>query len=84
MIIAGGGVAGLAASRALRLKGMNDFVMLELEDRAGGNSKGGVVGGISCPLGAHYLPVPSEQAPQAADLCNLLEELGVRQRIAGR
>ena len=58
--------------------------MLELEDRAGGNSKGGVVGGIGCPLGAHYLPVPSEQAPQAADLCNLLEELGVRQRVSGR
>ncbi len=84
VIIAGGGVAGLAAARALRLQGMNDFVMLELEDRAGGNSKGGAVNGIACPLGAHYLPVPSEQAPQAADLRNLLEEVGVRQRIAGR
>ena len=84
IIIAGGGVAGLAAARALRLKGVNDFVMLELEDRAGGNSKGGVVNGITCPLGAHYLPVPSEQAPQAANLRDLLEELGVRQREAGR
>jgi hypothetical protein len=63
---------------------VNDFVMLELEDRAGGNSKGGAVNGITCPLGAHYLPVPSEQAPQAADLRNLLEELGVRKRVAGR
>mgnify|MGYP000054623356 CR=1 FL=1 len=72
IIIAGGGVAGLAAARALRLQGINDFVVLELEDRAGGNSKGGAVSGksgsILCPLGAHYLPVPSEQAPQAADL----------------
>ena len=84
IIIAGGGVAGLAAARALRLQGINDFVLLELEDRAGGNSKGGTVNGITCPLGAHYLPVPSEQAPQAADLRNLLEELGVRQRVAGR
>jgi predicted NAD/FAD-dependent oxidoreductase len=84
VIIAGGGVAGLAAARALRLQGINDFVMLELEDRAGGNSKGGEVNGITCPLGAHYLPVPSEQAPQAADLRNLLEELGVCQRVAGR
>ena len=88
VIIAGGGVAGLAAARALRLQGINDFVMLELEDRAGGNSKGGAMTGkngvIPCPLGAHYLPVPSEQAPQAADLRDLLEELGVRQRIAGR
>ena len=84
VIIAGGGVAGLATARALRLQGINDFVMLELEDRAGGNSKGGEVNGITCPLGAHYLPVPSEQAPQAADLRNLMEELGVRQRVAGR
>ena len=68
----------------MRLQGINDFVLLELEDRAGGNSKGGVVNGITCPLGAHYLPVPSEQAPQAADLRNLLEELGVRQRVSGR
>ena len=84
VLIAGGGVAGLAAARALRLQGINDFVMLELEDRAGGNSTGGAVNGITCPLGAHYLPVPSEQAPQAADLRDLLEELGVRRRIAGR
>ena len=88
VIIAGGGVAGLAAARALRLQGVNDFVLLELEDRAGGNSKGGTMTGkngvIPCPLGAHYLPVPSEQAPQAADLRDLLEELGVRQRVSGR
>ena len=84
VIIAGGGVAGLAAARALRLQGINDFVMLELEDRAGGNSKSGAVNGTTCPLGAHYLPVPSEKAPQAADLRNLLEELGVRQRLSGR
>ena len=40
IIIAGGGVAGLAAARTLRLQGINDFVLLELEDCAGGNSKG--------------------------------------------
>jgi hypothetical protein len=81
VVIAGGGVAGLAAARALRLKGMNDFVLLELEDEAGGNSRGGVVNGIACPLGAHYLPLPSDDAPEVQ---NLLEELGLRQRVAGR
>ena len=55
-LIAGGGVAGLAAARALRQRGIDDFVVLELEDSAGGNSRGGTVGGIACPLGAHYLP----------------------------
>nr|WP_315480199.1 FAD-dependent oxidoreductase [uncultured Rhodoferax sp.] len=80
-VIAGGGVAGLAAARALRLRGMGDFALLELEDSAGGNARAGVVGGIPCPLGAHYLPLPSDDAPEVQDL---LEELGLRQRVAGR
>jgi len=81
VLIAGGGVAGLAAARALRLKGVDDFALLELEDSAGGNSRGGTVNGIACPLGAHYLPLPSDNAPDVQDL---LEELGLRQRVAGR
>lgn len=81
VLIAGGGVAGLAAARGLRLKGIEDFALLELEDHAGGNSRAGAVGGIACPLGAHYLPVPGDGAP---DVQNFLEELGLRQRVAGR
>jgi predicted NAD/FAD-dependent oxidoreductase len=81
VLIAGGGVAGLAAARALRLRGMDDFAMLELEDSAGGNSRGTVVGGLACPLGAHYLPLPGDDAPEVQDL---LEELGLRTRVSGR
>lgn len=81
VLIAGGGVAGLAAARALRLRGMDDFALLEMEDTAGGNSRGGQLGGLACPLGAHYLPLPSDDAPEVQDL---LEELGLRQRLAGR
>jgi len=81
VVIAGGGVAGLAAARALRLAGIDDFVLLELEDEAGGNSRGGMVGGIACPLGAHYLPLPGEAAHEVQDL---LEEFGLRRRVAGR
>jgi predicted NAD/FAD-dependent oxidoreductase len=81
LLILGGGVAGLAAARALRLKGHDDFALLELEDSAGGNSRGGVVNSITCPLGAHYLPVPGDAAHEVQDL---LEELGLRQRVAGR
>jgi predicted NAD/FAD-dependent oxidoreductase len=81
VLIAGGGVAGLAAARALRLRGMDDFALLELEDEAGGNARGGSVDGIACPLGAHYLPLPGDDAPEVQDL---LEELGLRQRVAGR
>ena len=81
VLIAGGGVAGLAAARALRLQGIDDFALLELEDAAGGNARGGAVGGIACPLGAHYLPLPGDDAAEVQDL---LEELGVRRRVAGR
>jgi len=81
VLIAGGGVAGLAAARALRLSGMEDFALLELEDEAGGNARAGSVGGIACPLGAHYLPLPGDDAPEVQDL---LEELGLRRRVAGR
>src|SRR5690606_23098617 len=77
----GGGVAGLAAARALRLAGVDDVVLLELEDEAGGNARGGRVGGIACPLGAHYLPTPGDDAREVQDL---LEELGLRRRVAGR
>ena len=81
VLIAGGGVAGLAAARALRLRGVDDFALLELEDEAGGNSRGSSLEGIACPLGAHYLPVPGDAAPEVQAL---LEEFGLRRRVAGR
>jgi protoporphyrinogen oxidase len=80
-LIAGAGVAGLAAARALRLQGIDDVVVLDLEDEAGGNSRSMVMGGLRCPIGAHYLPVPGDQAHEVQDL---LEEMGLRQRHAGR
>jgi phytoene dehydrogenase-like protein len=80
-VIAGGGVAGLSAARALRLQGIDDFALLELEDSAGGNARASTMAGITHPLGAHYLPVPSDDVPEVQDY---LEELGLRQRIGGR
>ncbi|MFZ2308050.1 MAG: NAD(P)-binding protein [Rhodoferax sp.] len=81
VVIAGGGVAGLAAARALRLRGEDDFALLELEDTAGGNSRASAIAGLACPQGAHYLPLPGDDAPEVQDL---LEELGLRTRVAGR
>ncbi len=80
-LIAGGGVAGLSAARALRLQGMDDFALLELEDSAGGNARAGSMAGMAHPIGAHYLPVPSDAAYETQDF---LEELGIRQRVSGR
>ena len=84
VLIAGGGVAGLAAARALRLRSMHDFALLELEDTAGGNSRAGSVNGVACPLGAHYLPVPDASGSAAQPVHQLLEELGLARREAGR
>jgi hypothetical protein len=61
--------------------GEDDFAVLELEDEAGGNSRGRMVRGIACPQGAHYLPLPGDDASEVQDL---LEELGLRRRVAGR
>jgi monoamine oxidase len=80
-LIAGGGVAGLSAARALRLARIDDFALLELEDAAGGNARAGQMAGMAHPLGAHYLPVPADSAPEVQDF---LEELGVRRRVSGR
>jgi monoamine oxidase len=81
VLIAGAGVAGLAAARALALAGIDDAVLIDLEDEACGNARGATVGGLPCPLGAHYLPVPGDDAREVQDL---LEDLGLRCREAGR
>ncbi len=86
-VIAGGGIAGLAAARALRLAGHDDFALLEQEDAAGGNSRAGKLLGsagaaaLPCPLGAHYLPVPPETARAVLDF---LDECGVCRWELGR
>lgn len=80
-IVVGAGIAGLGAARALLRAGVDDCHVLELEDAAGGNSRGHAIAGMRCPLGAHYLPVPG---PNASEVIELLDELGVRRSVAGR
>ncbi|MBX3604369.1 MAG: FAD-dependent oxidoreductase [Piscinibacter sp.] len=80
-LVVGAGIAGLAAARALQRGGVDDVHVLELEDAAGGNSRGHRLGGMACPLGAHYLPVPGEHAHEVADW---LEEIGLRRHESGR
>jgi len=80
VVVVGAGIAGLAAARALRAAGVDDCHVLELEDSAGGNSRGHAIAGMRCPLGAHYLPVPG---PAAIEVGELLDELGVRRSAHG-
>ena len=74
VVIAGGGVAGLAAGWRLRDAGFDDFVVLELEDHAGGNARGGRNAISAYPLGAHYLPIPNREA---AALRRMLGQFGM-------
>jgi putative NAD(P)-binding protein len=77
-VVIGGGIAGLAAARQLRKKGVGDLLLLELEDELGGNSRSGRNAISAFPWGAHYLPLPSEESTEVTEL---LEELGL---ITGR
>lgn len=81
VLVLGGGVAGLAALRALVQAGHPDAQLLELEDQPGGNSRGHSLGGLPCPLGAHYLPLPG---PQAHEVSAWLHEIGLLRQVLGR
>ncbi len=81
VVIAGGGIAGLAAARALLRGGIEDIVVLDLEDEAGGNARGHRLAGIDCPLGAHYLPVPGDDQH---NLREWLAEIGLMRHAHGR
>jgi hypothetical protein len=55
--------------------------VFDLEDAAGGNSRGHTIAGMACPLGAHYLPLPGERA---VEVIELLEALGLRRTERGQ
>lgn len=71
--IVGGGPSGLSAAWRLERAGQRDFVVLDLEDRAGGTSRWGEDGVVPYPWGAHYVPVPSRENRA---LVTLLGEIG--------
>lgn len=79
--IVGAGVAGLSVARALRRAGVEDLRLFELEDQPGGNSRGHHMGGLRCPLGAHYLPTPG---PHARAVSEWLFEIGLARHELGR
>jgi hypothetical protein len=74
VVIVGGGIAGLSAAWHLRKRGFDDFVLLEMNDAAGGNARWGQNEITAYPWAAHYIPVPG---PKAIYVRELFEELGV-------
>jgi NAD(P)-binding Rossmann-like domain len=73
-VIIGGGISGLSAARQLNNNDYNDFLLLELEDQTGGNSRFANNKTGAFPLGAHYLPIPSTDFKE---LIAFLKELGL-------
>ncbi len=57
VVVVGGGVAGLAAARKLQQNGVEEVLVLELENRVGGNAAFGQNQTGVYPWGAHYLPI---------------------------
>src|SRR5438105_421036 len=76
IVIVGGGMAGLSAAWHLDKVGFHDFVLLEMEPQAGGNSRWGENEITRFPWAAHYVPVPGRQPSLAREL---FQELGVFQ-----
>ncbi len=74
LVIVGGGVAGLSAAWRLDKRGFRDFVLLEMEARAGGNSRWGENVFTAFPWAAHYVPAPDQKALLVREL---FEDLGV-------
>lgn len=58
-LIVGGGISGLSAARQFKKKGIEGFLVLELENKLGGNSANGENQYSKFPLAAHYLPLPN-------------------------
>jgi hypothetical protein len=73
LLIIGAGVAGLSAAWRLECAGFRDFLIVELEDGPGGNSRYAENAVSPHPLGAHYLPLPTREARAVREL---LADLG--------
>lgn len=59
VVIVGAGVSGLSAARWLQQQDIRDFVVLDLEEKAGGNAVSGANEVSAYPWGAHYVPIPN-------------------------
>lgn len=73
VVVVGGGVAGLSAAWALRRGGVEDVVVLELDEQLGGTARGGQSAASAYPWGAHYIVAPSAAQHE---LTALLTEMG--------
>jgi monoamine oxidase len=74
VVIVGAGVSGLSAARHLYKQGVQDFLVLDLEEHAGGNAAAGENNVSRYPWGAHYVPIPNNDLK---DYLSFLQECNV-------
>lgn len=74
VLIIGGGIAGLSAGWWLKREGMEDFMLLELEGKTGGNSASGENHVSAYPRGAHYIPLANAESTYVR---MLFQEFGI-------
>ena len=68
VVIAGAGIAGLAAARALKNAGVEDVLLIDALDEVGGNSSSGRNDVSAYPWGAHYVPLVRSDCQPVLDL----------------
>ncbi len=73
-LIVGGGISGLSACRFFTQHNEEDYLLLEMENKIGGNSSNGQNTFSKFPLGAHYLPLPNKENEEIIDF---LKESGI-------
>jgi hypothetical protein len=73
-LIVGGGISGLSAAWWLNRNNYNNFLLLEMDSDVGGNSRYRENSISKYPLGAHYIPLPSDNAKYVR---LLFEELNI-------
>ena len=83
VVIAGAGIAGLAAARALKLAGIDDVLLIDALDEVGGNSSSGRNDISAYPWGAHYVPLVRNDCRPVLDLFSDLKII-VDQDAQGR
>jgi hypothetical protein len=75
IIIIGAGISGLSAGWHLYQNGISDFIILDLEKHAGGNSSYGKNNISAYPWGAHYIPIPNNDLVEYTNFlksCNII------------
>lgn len=73
VLILGSGIAGLTAAWKLNKEGHRNYLLID-GPQAYGNAAGGHYGEYAYPTGAHYLPLPSQDAFHVREI---LHDLGI-------